>query len=151
MRLKYVRVMPHFAEITRELDKVDTRKLTMFCTSGMARGSLMNHCSKKRQLKFQNDCQNLNMLISRHQVDGLRNGKTVMVFLNVQLKVNLVKFRCKQLKRGWRDCLKFVKATSSRTWNMDKSGSFFVHYQTNVFQKITKNDLILNSTPENRL
>ena len=35
MRLKYVRVMPHFAEITRERDKVDNRKLTMFCTNGI--------------------------------------------------------------------------------------------------------------------
>ena len=30
-----MRVMPHFAELTRELDKVDTRKLTMFCTNGI--------------------------------------------------------------------------------------------------------------------
>ena len=59
-----------------------------------------------------------------------------MVFLNVLLKVNLVKFRCKQLKRGWRDCLKFIKATSSRTYGTWTSpAAFFVHYQTNVFQK----------------
>ena len=39
--------------------------------------------------------ESLNMLISRHQADGLRSGKAVMVFLNVLLKVNLVTFRCK--------------------------------------------------------
>ena len=43
--------------------------------------------------------------------DGLRNGKTLIVFLNVLL--NLVKFRCKQSKRGRRDILKFVKAIGS--------------------------------------
>ena len=30
-----MRVMPHFVEITRWLDKIDNRKLTMFCTNGI--------------------------------------------------------------------------------------------------------------------
>ena len=46
------------------------------------------------------------------QVDGLRNGKTRTVFLNVLLRGNLVKSRSKQLKPGWKDCLKSLKATS---------------------------------------
>ena len=44
----------------------------------------------------------------------LEKWKTVMVFLIVLLEVNLVKFRCKQLKCGWRDCLNFVKAHMAR-------------------------------------
>ena len=53
-----------------------------------------------------------NILNSRLQVDGLRNGKTLMVFLNVLLRGDLVKSRSKQLKPGWKDCLKSVEATS---------------------------------------
>ena len=49
--------------------------------------------------------KNPNMLNSRFQVNGLRNGKPLTVFLNVLLRGNLVKFRSKQLKPGWKECL----------------------------------------------
>ena len=63
----------------------DTRKLPMFCTNGILwledlLFQSMDQCSKKSQLKLQNDWQSLNMLISRHQADGLRNGNTLWYF-----------------------------------------------------------------------
>ena len=58
------------------------------------------------------------MLNSRLQVDRLRNGKTLTVFLNVLLRGNLVKSRSKQLKPGWKDCLKSVEATSWKTFGI---------------------------------
>ena len=42
----------------------------------------------------------------------LEKWKTLTVFLNVLLRGNLVKSRSKQLKPGWKDCLKSVETTS---------------------------------------
>ena len=41
-----------------------------------------------------------------------KNAYIITVFLNVLLRGNLVKSRSKQLRRGWKDCLKSVEATS---------------------------------------
>ena len=48
----------------------------------------------------------------------LGKWKTLTVFLNVLLRGNLVKSRSKQLKPGWKDCLKSVEATSQKTFGI---------------------------------
>ena len=76
------------------------------------------------------------MLISRHQADGLRNGKTSYDTSQRAIEGESGKVQMQTTEASMERLPEICKGTSSRTYGTWTSpAAFFVHYQTNVFQK----------------